>query len=418
MGDRYGNKNGGIQSFLIDAVHCGARIFHQCTVTKICRSSTSAGRQRATGVECRVMCSDGIFRTMVVHARRSVVVAAGALYTPCLLRRSGLRNTHIGKHLRLHPVAAVIGFYQCNEPIDSIVGAPMTTVCNEFASGPEHDGYGAKIECPCSYPGLLAAGSSWISPRVCKDRLLRYQNAVPLISLQRDSGDGGSVRRSLDGKSLVIDYKIQPNDINSMVQSLQGAARILLASGADEVATGHIRDSGYIVNNRMDTTNKSSDEAATFQSYLSSISNRGMKDHENGFFSAHQMGTCRMSASSKDGVVDPNGETWECDDLFVMDSSVFPTASGSNPMVTVLTIAHMLSTRLCVFLRLEDKLNAAPCQEQSFNKDVANGMKLYERRKERRSRGMPTLRGVVVFVAAPLMTAVVLGYLTSKWKLI
>jgi hypothetical protein len=401
MGDRYGNKNGGIQSFLIHAVQYGARIFHQCHVTKICRTTTSTRHQRATGVECRIVCNDGIVRPMVVHARRRVVVAAGALHSPCLLRKSGFRNYHIGKHLRLHPVAAVMGFYSTEKPIDSILGAPMTTVCNEFASGPGKSGYGAKIECPCSYPGLLAAGSSWISSHLCKHRLLRYRNAVPLIALQRDSGDGGSVKCSLDGTSLVIDYKLTPNDAKSIIHSLQGAVRILVASGAYEVATGHIRDTGYVV---------SGPDKVAAEDYLSSIANRGIKDHEIGLFSAHQMGTCRMSALPKDGVVDPNGETWECDDLYVMDSSVFPTASGSNPMVTVLTIAHILSTRMCILLELEEKFDAGTSSNQS------TGVNLYERRKQSRTNIVITAFGIAngLVVASPIIAAI-LGYLYMYW---
>jgi GMC oxidoreductase len=410
MGDRYGNKNGGIQSFLIHAVQYGARIFHKCHVTKICKTSTPAGHQRATGVECHIMCSDGICRPMVVHARRRVVIAAGALHSPCLLKKSGFRNYHIGKHLRLHPVAAAMGFYPFDEPIDSILGAPMTTVCNEFARGPSHNGYGAKIECPCSYPGLLAAGSSWISSQVCKQRLLQYRNAVPLIALQRDSGDGGSVKHSLDGKSLIVDYKINLNDVKSIVQSLQGAIRILVASGADEVATGHIRDNGYEV------SGKRNPEETAFQDYLSSIATRGMKDHEIGFFSAHQMGTCRMSAFSQDGVVDPNGETWECDDLFVMDSSIFPTASGSNPMVTVLTIAHMLSARLCILLKLEEQFNTAACLRSG---DVTNERKLYERRLDlRRNIVISACRGRLELILVLPMLAAILGSLLAYWKFI
>ena len=413
MGDRYGNKNGGIQSFLIHAVHAGARIFHQCHVSKICRTVTPAGKDRATGVECSIMCRDGICRPMIVLARRSVVIAAGALHSPCLLKKSGFRNYHIGKHLRLHPVAAVMGFYPCDENIDSIHGAPMTTVCNEFAGGPENSGYGAKIECPCSYPGLLAAGSTWISPQVCKKRLLRYRNAVPLIALQRDSGDGGSVSLSLDGKSLVINYSIHSDDKKSILQSLQAAIKILIASGADEVVTGHIRDTGYIATGTTNSKQNSTDET-TLQHYLSSIQNRGMKDHEIGFFSAHQMGTCRMSASSSDGVVDPNGETWECDDLFVMDSSVFPTASGSNPMVTVLTIAHLLSSRLCTLLKLQEYLSAAqPAQNLPLTEDVAEAMRLYERRKETRQN---CANGIVGRIVAPAIAVGILGFLYANWK--
>ena len=412
MGDRYGNKNGGIQSFLIHAVQHGARIFHQCHVTKICRSPTTTGHQRATGVECRIMCSDGIVRHMVVHAQRRVVVAAGALHSPCLLRQSGFRNYHIGKHLRLHPVAAAMGFYPCEAPIDSILGAPMTTVCNEFASGPGHTGYGAKIECPCSYPGLLAAGSSWISSKVCKQRLLRYRNAVPLIALQRDSGDGGSVKYSLDGKSLVVDYKIEPNDAKSIIQSIQGAIRILIASGADEVSTGHIRDTGYIVSGKTNPNEYSPDETAV-EDYLSSITKRDMKDHEIGFFSAHQMGTCRMSALSQDGVVDPNGETWECDDLFVMDSSIFPTASGSNPMVTVLTIAHLLSTRLCTLLKMQEKFNTGI---DLSTEGSTNAVNLFERRKVSRENIAITTFGKTKgqLLALPIILAI-LGYLIANW---
>ena len=43
---------------------------------------------------------------------------------------------------------------------------------------------------------------------------------------------------------------------------------------------------------------------------------------------------------------DEEGECWECDGLYVCDASLFPTASGANPMVTTLATAYMLATRL------------------------------------------------------------------------
>ena len=348
MGDRYGNKNGAVQKFLVDAVCCGARIFESCHVDKIIITATPSGR-RATGVECTVSFDDCDSRQLVIRARRSVILAAGALHTPCILKKSGLGNPHIGMHLRLHPVTGVMGFYPSDEPIHSIHGAPMTTVCNQFANGPQNNGYGAKIECPCSYPGLLAAASPWISAHLFRERMLKYSHCVPLIALQRDSGNGGSVRQSMDGQSLVIDYDLHPNDAISLLAAMQGAAEILVGSGAQEVATGHIYDTGYKV-----TDDARSSKVPALQKYLSSIEHRGLRDHEIGLFSAHQMGTCRMSASPQQGPVDENGETWECDDLYIMDASLFPTASGANPMVTVLTLSHMLSNRLSLMLKLRD----------------------------------------------------------------
>jgi hypothetical protein len=424
MGDRYGNKNSGIQSFLIDAIQCGARIFDHCHVHRIIMTSTSTGR-RATGVECHIRLGDDNTsqNRMTVHARRTVIVAAGALYSPCLLRKSGLHSPHIGKHLRLHPVSAVMGIFPNDQPIDSIYGAPMTTVCNQFANGLKNDGYGVKIECPCSYPGLLAAGSPWITGLVFKERMLQYRNSVPLILVQRDSGHGGSVKESIDGESLVIDYEVNPRDNLNLIASMQGAARILDAAGAHEVVTGHIYDGGYNVLDKkkiVPSEDRKTGTTSSLENYLKSIENRGMIDHEISLFSAHQMGTCRMSITSTNGVVDPNGETWECDDLYIMDSSVFPTSSGSNPMVTVLSIAQLLSTRLCLQLKLQDQEKESFSHTQLANywpltpDDLLKATQLSKRREALRQRNtlMPGIS--IGVIGAPIVVVAIAVWFFNK----
>ncbi len=43
------------------------------------------------------------------------------------------------------------------------------------------------------------------------------------------------------------------------------------------------------------------------------------------------------------GAIKPTGETWEVKNLFVADGSVFPTASGVNPMITIMSMAHVIA---------------------------------------------------------------------------
>jgi len=54
----------------------------------------------------------------------------------------------------------------------------------------------------------------------------------------------------------------------------------------------------------------------------------------------HQMGTCRMGDDPATSVVDSNCRLHEVPNVFVVDTSFFPTGFGLNPMVT--TVANAL----------------------------------------------------------------------------
>ena len=60
-----------------------------------------------------------------------------------------------------------------------------------------------------------------------------------------------------------------------------------------------------------------------------------------------------MSATPGRGVTKDTGELWAVHDLYVADSSLFPTPSGANPMVTTLALTYDMAQRL------EQKLNGS-----------------------------------------------------------
>jgi choline dehydrogenase-like flavoprotein len=55
--------------------------------------------------------------------------------------------------------------------------------------------------------------------------------------------------------------------------------------------------------------------------------------------SQHIMGTLRMGFDSLSSVTDANGKFWDFGNLYASDGSVFPTSSGHNPTMTIVTVA-------------------------------------------------------------------------------
>ena len=65
-----------------------------------------------------------------------------------------------------------------------------------------------------------------------------------------------------------------------------------------------------------------------------------------GLYSAHQMSTCRIAATPDHGVTNIDGKVFGTDHLYVADASLCPTATGVNPMITVMGLARHVSQRL------------------------------------------------------------------------
>jgi choline dehydrogenase-like flavoprotein len=63
-------------------------------------------------------------------------------------------------------------------------------------------------------------------------------------------------------------------------------------------------------------------------------------------FSAHQLGSARMGNNPKTSVADPWGELHDTPGVWIGDASSFPTASGTNPMITIMALARRTATAM------------------------------------------------------------------------
>jgi choline dehydrogenase-like flavoprotein len=316
FGDQSGSKQSADRTWLADAQEHGARFL---THTRATRVLTDGGR--AAGVEAVWQTPDGRGAQVTVRAPR-VVVACGALESPALLLRSGIGGPAVGHNLRLHPSSVVGGAYGTDQ--EAWWGAPQAGLCDEFAD--TGDGYGFLIETAQYAPGLIGSATPWISAADHKQRMEDFKFTANFISLTRDRG-AGQVGVDADGESMPMYPVTDELDLENLRKGIEVQVRLHEAAGAHQI--GPLAEGA--------PTWRRGDDLEAFIGAVKRIPFRagGYK-----LFSAHQMGTCRMGEDPQTSVAGPWGELHDTKGVWIGDGSAFPTSSGTNPMVSIMALAH------------------------------------------------------------------------------
>jgi choline dehydrogenase-like flavoprotein len=319
-GCQLGAKQSTLKTYLLDAYRHRARIVVNCTADRVLLENG-----RAVGVRATVRQPEMPAFTLIVRSR-AVVAAAGAIATPALLQRSGMRSPAIGRYLRLHPSTAVSGIF--DESIRPWEGTLQAIYSDEYTDlDGEH--FGPKIESAPLHPALLALVTPWRRP----DHYRRLMQALPNLSLTgillRDSGSGRVADR--DGTSQV-GYRLARKDVAHMRKGIEAGVRILEAAGAREIFTSQAAYVAYRPGQR-----------GGVEAYMDEVDRHGYGPDQMGYVSFHQMGSCRMGVDPKTSVIGPDHRAHEVRGLFVADGSAFPSSSGVNPMITIMAMAHRAS---------------------------------------------------------------------------
>ncbi|KAK7391713.1 hypothetical protein VNO78_20132 [Psophocarpus tetragonolobus] len=338
-----GDKQGTEVTWLVDAVDHDAVILTGTKAERFILGKKNKGggvrRKKCLGVMANVVTNNITWRLKI--EAKVTVSACGALSTPPLMISSGLKNKHIGRNLHLHPVLMSWGYFpdsnydlkgKCYE------GGIITSVHKVVS---EDCKVKAIVETPAMGPGALSTLVPWVSGLDFKERMLKYSRTVHLITIIRDKGCG-EVRR--EGR---VHYELDESDKENIRDGVKQALRILIAAGATEVGTH--RSDGQ----RIECNGNNEKELERFVESIYALG--GSMSHEekwNIYSSAHQMGSCRMGMSEKEGAVDENGMSWEAEGLFVCDASLVPTAIGVNPMITIQSTAYCVAKRIAAFLKI------------------------------------------------------------------
>jgi choline dehydrogenase-like flavoprotein len=257
-------------------------------------------RRRVKGVETRF--PDG---TRVDIKSPRVIVAAGTIQTPLLLRASGIgaQSGQLGRNLSLHPATAVMAMM--DEVVDMGRGVPQSFYVDEFSA----DGI---IFETVAGPPAYAAMSLPLTGRRHAEAMASYPRLAQLGLMVSDSS-AGSVHRA--GRRAVIRYDLVKADVEKFRAGMVRIDELLRAAGAREV----------------------------YLPLPPGVSPDRLRARDLRLMAFHPLGTARADARPDHGVVDGRLAVHGIDGLYVADGSVVPSALGVNPQLTIMALATRLA---------------------------------------------------------------------------
>jgi choline dehydrogenase-like flavoprotein len=281
------------------------RIYSGCEAIKL----KGRGRQ-INAVICQL--PDG--RRIEVRGK-TIIVAAGAVSSSLLLLRSSVGGKNVGRRVSFN------------------MGSPMTAVFNRKLNAFEGLQISHALQTSPSRGFIL---ETWYNPPVAQalvmpgwfedhfNNMLRYSQMSGVGILVGTEPTAVVSRRGLLGRE--IDFTPSATDLQKILDGLILTGEAFLAAGAERVmpatfAYKEYRTPAELLGLRQDV--------------------KGPADITLG--TGHPMGGNALSGDRSVGVINPEFKVYGYDNLFVCDASVFPTAVGVNPQLTVMALADYAS---------------------------------------------------------------------------
>ena len=325
MGCPLDAKRSSRTTYVADAIAAGADLYADCRVRLL---QVDRGRARSVAADVLDRDADRPRGRLVAHARKGIVLAAGAINTPALMLRSkyGNRSGVVGKRTFLHPTVPTVAFF--HDPIEGFYGPPQSVTVQRFAERGARVGY--FLETAPIHPmlGALASPGFGDAHRRIAERLPFTQATIALLVDGQHDDAGGSVSVEEDGR-VRLRYPLHDSLVEAARDAIANVARLQLAAGAKEVMTLH--ETPIVIRSESD---------------LARIADAPFGANLHTLFSAHQMGGCPMGDDPSRSVVNSRGRHHDIDNLWITDGSVFPTSLGVNPQLSVYALARLFASEI------------------------------------------------------------------------
>lgn len=243
-----------------------------------------------------------------------VFVAAGAIQTPTLLRRSGI-SKNVGNQLQLHPTLKVVATFPdvVNSPGNCVPAHQVKEFSPRFSFG-----------CSISNPPFLAAALLDHPSHIHQIKKNWSHMAIYYVMIRPKTllGSGGSVRPITGFRDPLVHYNLSNDCLSDMADGLQKLCKLLFSSGATELFPCIAQ--GPVLRDPLD--------CSLLPKVLPSQRTRVM--------TIHLFSSCPMGENQKVCATDSFGRIHGQKGLYVNDASLLCSAPGVNPQGSVMAVAR------------------------------------------------------------------------------
>lgn len=258
----------------------------------------------------RATLSDG--RPLTVRAR-DYVLAAGAVATPYLLRRSGIgRDLPVGEKASFNMGAQLTAEF--DRKLDAYDGLQISHYLDPT------DGRGWVMETWFNPPVAQALNMpGWFGEHF---RNMRAYDRMMAVGVLVGTEGNARVGSSLLG-GPAVHYQPTVGDLRTLADGLKTLGRILFAAGAERVLLNAWRQEEFTDPSELERL----DRVALDPDYLT-------------LGTGHPQGGCAVSRDPRKGVVGPDFRVHGYGNLHVCDASVIPSSLTVNPQLTIMGLAR------------------------------------------------------------------------------
>jgi choline dehydrogenase-like flavoprotein len=324
IGCHYDTKQSMLVTYIHDSLNndkLDYKVYCNCQADRI----TYDGNGIATGVDGTFIDINGSEKYRIRVNSKVIIVSAGSIASSNLLQKSSIGGENVGKGVALHPAPFVIGHFQ--EEIYGNRGIPMSYTCHQFGVTNDVKNGGFLIE-SIFLPVFQMAIAI---PTFAADhkRMMMEFNKYTMAGIMTRDEPTGTVLMSYGGNPK-LDYHLSTQTVNDMARGMAVVAKMWFDVGATSVITSHM-NIAEIKNNADIPKIKDA-----------------VRNNPNGLLvgSAHPQGGNRMGDNKEVCVVDSDCKVFGFRNLYVCDASVFPTALGVNPQLTVMALATLTARKI------------------------------------------------------------------------